>query len=125
MSMVLLNEVELMNTIERVRNYSRGLSTGFADLDYVISGLQRGNLYILGGRPSMGKTMLAMNMIYSIAVNQKKSVLFVSLDQSKARIVPKLLQINNCTFRINGAPFPRQWCKRLALAVRYPFVVTC
>lgn len=95
MSMVLLNEVELMNTIERVRNYSKGLSTGFADLDYMISGLQRGSLYILGGRPSMGKTMLAMNMIYSIAVNQKKSVLFVSLDQSKARIVPKLLQINS------------------------------
>ena len=31
----------------------------------------------------------------------------------------------NCTFRINGAPFPRQRCKRLAPAVRYPFVVTC
>ena len=30
-----------------------------------------------------------------------------------------------CTFRINGAPFPRQRCKRLAPAVRYPFVVTC
>ena len=32
---------------------------------------------------------------------------------------------NSCTFRINGAPFPRQRCKRLAPAVRYPFVVTC
>lgn len=31
----------------------------------------------------------------------------------------------SCTFRINGAPFPRQRCKRLAPAVRYPFVVTC
>ena len=31
----------------------------------------------------------------------------------------------DCTFRINGAPFPRQRCKRLAPAVRYPFVVTC
>ena len=30
-----------------------------------------------------------------------------------------------CTFRINGAPFPRQRCKRLAPTVRYPFVVTC
>ena len=30
-----------------------------------------------------------------------------------------------CTFRINGAPFPSQLCKRLAPAVRYPFVVTC
>ena len=32
---------------------------------------------------------------------------------------------HECTFRINGAPFPRQRCKRLAPAVRYPFVVTC
>ena len=30
-----------------------------------------------------------------------------------------------CTFRINGAPFPRQRCKRLAPAVRYPFTITC
>ena len=30
-----------------------------------------------------------------------------------------------CTFRINGAPFPHQRCKRLAPAVRYQFVVTC
>ena len=34
-------------------------------------------------------------------------------------------QEEKCTFRINGAPFPRQRCKRLAPAVRYPFVVTC
>ena len=33
--------------------------------------------------------------------------------------------VSICTFRINGAPFPRQRCKRLAPAVRYPFVVTC
>ena len=37
----------------------------------------------------------------------------------------KIMKIKNCTFRINGAPFPRQRCKRLAPAVRYPFVVTC
>lgn len=34
-------------------------------------------------------------------------------------------ELLKCTFRINGAPFPRQRCKRLAPAVRYPFVVTC
>ena len=35
------------------------------------------------------------------------------------------LRMECCTFRINGAPFPRQRCKRLEPAVRYPFVVTC
>lgn len=42
-----------------------------------------------------------------------------ALDESEEEPVKK------CTFRINGAPFPRQRCKRLAPAVRYPFVVTC
>lgn len=37
----------------------------------------------------------------------------------------KAIRKSKCTFRINGAPFPRQRCKRLAPAVRYPFVVTC
>ena len=37
----------------------------------------------------------------------------------------KNIKRSKCTFRINGAPFPRQRCKRLAPAVRYPFVVTC
>ena len=42
------------------------------------------------------------------------------------RNMQRILQTDDCcTFRINGAPFPRQRCKRLALAVRYPFVVTC
>lgn len=36
-----------------------------------------------------------------------------------------MIMLEKCTFRINGAPFPRQRCKRLAPAVRYPFVVTC
>ena len=49
------------------------------------------------------------------------------LDKYDQELVWSLLQIvrKNCTFRINGAPFPRQRCKRLAPAVRYPFVVTC
>ena len=42
-------------------------------------------------------------------------------EEHQKNIIEALL----CTFRINGAPFPRQRCKRLAPAVRYPFVVTC
>ena len=45
---------------------------------------------------------------------------FASSDKSYDEIMEFL-----CTFRINGAPFPRQRCKRLAPAVRYPFVAIC
>ena len=41
------------------------------------------------------------------------------------QLKPDYMLYEDCTFRINGAPFPRQRCKRLAPAVRYPFVVTC
>ena len=52
-------------------------------------------------------------------VTQLKRLL--SVDDTSASTDVKTM----CTFRINGAPFPRQRCKRLAPAVRYPFVVTC
>ena len=45
--------------------------------------------------------------------------------KDKNEDVYQKVQKQVCTFRINGAPFPRQRCKRLAPAVRYPFVVTC
>ena len=46
-------------------------------------------------------------------------------EETKCILTEKEKQELRCTFRINGAPFPRQRCKRLAPAVRYPFVVTC
>lgn len=57
---------------------------------------------------------------YRIASNQ------LYLNEKTSDFI-KVVQFSDthCTFRINGAPFPRQRCKRLAPAVRYPFVVTC
>lgn len=43
----------------------------------------------------------------------------------ETKIKLKKMVLAFCTFRINGAPFPRQRCKRLAPTVRYPFLVTC
>src|SRR5690606_27323869 len=48
-----------------------GVSTGFKDLDTMTSGLQRSDLVIVAGRPSMGKTSLAMNMAENVAVGAK------------------------------------------------------
>ncbi|MEK7545288.1 MAG: DnaB-like helicase N-terminal domain-containing protein, partial [Patescibacteria group bacterium] len=49
------------------KNKYRGIPTGFADLDMMLSGLQGTDLLILAGRPSMGKTSLALNMAQNIA----------------------------------------------------------
>ncbi|MFZ7209626.1 DnaB-like helicase C-terminal domain-containing protein, partial [Bordetella avium] len=45
-----------------------GLSTGYADLDHKTSGLQAGDLIIVAGRPSMGKTTLAVNIAENVAI---------------------------------------------------------
>ena len=44
-----------------------GLATGFVDLDKALGGLQKSDLIILAGRPSMGKTALASNIAFNIA----------------------------------------------------------
>ena len=48
-----------------------GVSTGFADLDDLTSGLQRSDLIVIAGRPSMGKTSLAMNIVESVVLDSK------------------------------------------------------
>lgn len=55
-----------------------GLSTGFKKLDYVLSGLCKSKLYILGARPSQGKSSLAQQIAEN--VSQNNNVLFISLE---------------------------------------------
>jgi len=57
-----------------------GLSTGFADLDNQTSGLQAADLIVVAGRPSMGKTTFAMNMVENALLRTDKSVLVFSLE---------------------------------------------
>lgn len=65
-----------------------GLSTGFKAIDDMTLGLQKGELYILGGRPAMGKSTLALNIAIHAATNQKH-VLFFSLEMPKERMIDK------------------------------------
>jgi replicative DNA helicase len=75
-----------------------GLSTGFPDLDGYVCGLRPGNLIILGARPSMGKTILMMNIADNIAIHQRKSVVVFSLEMPEMdickRTIARLGKIN-------------------------------
>ena len=68
-----------------------GLSTGFVDLDNLTTGLHGGELIIIAGRPSMGKTALAMNIAESCAVDQNKAVAIFSMEMGSEQIVTRLL----------------------------------
>ncbi len=67
-----------------------GVPTGFSDLDKMTAGLQPSDLVILAGRPSMGKTALALNLLENAAVADKKSLIF-SLEMSKEQLVKRLI----------------------------------
>ncbi len=68
-----------------------GLSTGFKDLDKLTSGLQPSDLILIAARPSMGKTAFVLNIAQNIAIKEKQSVAFFSLEMSKEQLVQRML----------------------------------
>ncbi|MED5465755.1 MAG: replicative DNA helicase [Myxococcota bacterium] len=68
-----------------------GVPTGFSEFDKMTAGLQPSDLIIVAGRPSMGKTALALNMAQSAAVEQGKSVAVFSLEMAKQQLVMRML----------------------------------
>jgi replicative DNA helicase len=68
-----------------------GLETGYTDLDKMTAGLQEGDLVIVAGRPSMGKTTFAMNIAEHAALKQDKPILVFSLEMPAEALVMRLL----------------------------------
>lgn len=68
-----------------------GLTTGFDDLDNMLSGMRAGQLIVIGGRPGSGKTTLGMNIAMNAAVNLNKSALVFSLEMSYSQLTDRLM----------------------------------
>src|SRR5947207_8483559 len=68
-----------------------GLTTGFADLDQMTSGLQRADLIILAARPAMGKTSFALMLAENAAIHAGAVVGVFSLEMSKESLVMRML----------------------------------
>lgn len=75
---------------------TKGVPTGFYEIDQMTGGLQPANLVIIAGRPSMGKTSLAMNIAAHAAMIEKKSVAFFSLEMSRNDLLTRLLGTAAC-----------------------------
>jgi len=67
------------------------LLTGYSEFDKLVSGLQKSDLIIIAGRPSMGKTAFAMNIAQDIVFKQNKKVGFFSLEMSAQSIALRML----------------------------------
>ena len=68
-----------------------GLTTGFIDLDKMTSGLQPSDLVIVAGRPSMGKTSFAMNLVENAAGKSDKPILVFSMEMPAEQLVIRML----------------------------------
>lgn len=82
-----------IDEIEKAYNGDRlpGLSTGFDDLDHKTTGLQPGQMIVVAGRPSMGKTALAMNIAEHVATHDDGVALVFSMEMSKTELAKRSL----------------------------------
>jgi len=82
---------ERIDRLHREKDALRGVPTGFADLDNILSGLQKSDLIVLAARPSMGKTSLALNVAEYAAVEENIPICIFSLEMSKDQLIDRLL----------------------------------
>tara|TARA_B100000035_G_scaffold315448_1_gene336333 strand:+ start:20150 stop:21526 length:1377 start_codon:yes stop_codon:yes gene_type:complete len=68
-----------------------GIPTGYKDLDMMTSGLQPGDLIIIAGRPSMGKTSLALNMCEYVSVDNGLPTAVFSMEMASTQLVSRLI----------------------------------
>ncbi|SDV48691.1 replicative DNA helicase [Chitinasiproducens palmae] len=107
------------------KNEPLGTSTGYCDLDRKLDGLHGGELVIVAGRPSMGKTSFAMNVAEFIAIERRKNVAIFSIEMPAEQLATRTLasysrvplqrlrtgardddwpHITHAVQRVNGAP---------------------
>ncbi|MDP1996801.1 MAG: replicative DNA helicase, partial [Gallionella sp.] len=89
----------LTQVVERIETlYGRdnssdvtGIATGFTDLDRMTSGLQPGDLVIVAGRPSMGKTAFSINIAENVALDSKLPVAIFSMEMGATQLAMRML----------------------------------
>jgi len=96
-----------------------GVASGLIDLDEITSGFQKGDLAIIAGRPSMGKTALALSIMRNAAIDFKVPVGMFSLEMANHQLAQRLLcaegRVDSHLVRTGKLP-KNQW-KNLSLAV--------
>jgi replicative DNA helicase len=100
---IVRDNFERLERIFREGKSITGVSTGYVELDKLLSGLQASELLILAARPSQGKTALALNLAENISIRAGMPVAFFSLEMSKEsllqRLVASVAQIDGHKFR--------------------------
>lgn len=77
----------------RVEGEKTGVPTGFATLDQKTGGLQPSDLILVAGRPGLGKTSLALNVIAHAAIHEEKTCAIFSMEMSELQIVQRMISL--------------------------------
>lgn len=95
----------------RTEGDTKAISTGFGQIDYMLNGgLNRGNMIVVGARPSMGKTAFSLNIASNVA--KSKKVLFLSQEMSTDQLLDRLsasLGRVDLSAILQGQLTPEQW----------------
>ena len=88
---VLVGVFERIDELHQIEGHITGVPTGFIDLDRRTAGLQRGDLVVVAGRPSMGKTALALNIVESAAIRTSLAAVVFSMEMSSEQLTMRFL----------------------------------
>jgi len=86
--------LEKIDALQEGDGPPRGLSTHYTDVDKKLGGLSPGGLYVVAGRPSMGKSTLALNILENMTVRDHVPALLFTLEMSKEQIAENMLCAN-------------------------------
>ncbi|MDH5571441.1 MAG: replicative DNA helicase, partial [Gammaproteobacteria bacterium] len=88
---LLVKAVDRIDSLYQNPSAFTGIPTGFNDFDEKTSGLQNSDLIIIAGRPSMGKTTFAMNIVENAAIKNKSAVAVFSMEMPGEQLVMRML----------------------------------
>ena len=88
---VVKNTVNYLIDVYKTKAEFTGVPSGFPDLDRLTSGFQPAELVIIGARPGMGKTAIALSMAANITIRQSRPAAFFSLEMSEQALMIRLL----------------------------------
>ena len=83
--------IDRLDMLHQSQGQLTGVSTGYADLDRMTAGLQPGDLIIVAGRPSMGKTTLALNIAENAAIAASTAVAVFSMEMSREQLSMRMI----------------------------------
>ncbi len=92
---VVINALEKIELASKTKGNVTGIATGFADLDYRMSGMQPSDLILVAARPSMGKTAFVLNIAQYVAFHSRLCTAIFSLEMSKEQLVNRLFALES------------------------------